>query len=92
MVWRTFWIVASVVGTLLAVLIWAANTQVTFLFHHPRTAGVRVEIDKRTGGAVVVTPVSAKGDSPKSTARPCLEAAETVGAASLCPQEGRNSC
>jgi hypothetical protein len=55
--WRTFWTVAAIVGVLLAALLWASSES-TFLFNHPRTEGLRVEIDKETGGAVVVQPVS----------------------------------
>lgn len=55
--WREFRIGACIVVPFVAVLVWA-STQVTFLFHHPRTRNVRVEIDKRTGAAVVMSHVS----------------------------------
>jgi len=55
--WRVFWISAAIAGVLSALLLWVSSTA-TFLFHHPRTAGVRVEIDKVTGSAVVVQNVS----------------------------------
>jgi len=51
--WRTFWIVAGCIGAVVGGLVWHGTTQATFLFHHPRTASVRVEIDRRTGAAVV---------------------------------------
>ncbi len=56
--WRIFWTWSAVVCVITGALVWA-STQVTFLFYHPRTAGVRVEIDKRTGAAVVMRPVAA---------------------------------
>ena len=55
--WRTFWTVAAIASVFLAVLVWASS-QSTFIFSHPRTAGLRVVIDKETGGAIVVQPVS----------------------------------
>lgn len=57
--WRLFWIAASIFGALMAGLVWVSCTQATFLFKHPRTRGVRVEIDKRTGAAIVMRPISA---------------------------------
>jgi hypothetical protein len=58
--WRVFWTCAAIAGLFAVLVLWAGNTA-TFLFHHPRTQGVRVEIDKRTGAAVVVQPLAAKG-------------------------------
>jgi hypothetical protein len=55
--WRTFWTGAAITGVLAGALLWAGS-QSTFLFSHPRTKGLRVEIDPETGGAVVVQPVS----------------------------------
>jgi len=67
--WRTFWTWTAVVGAIVGALIYA-STQITFLFHHPRTAGVRVEIDKRTGAAVVVNPVSTSAPQASLAGRP----------------------
>ena len=70
--WRTFWTWAAVVGAIVGALIYA-STQITFLFHHPRTAGVRVEIDKRTGAAVVVNTVSIAALRATPAAQPRAE-------------------
>jgi hypothetical protein len=73
--WRSFGIVAAILASLACLLVWA-SASATFLYQHPRTAGLRVEIDKRTGAAVVVRPVSATGnDNPAP--RPILQADET---------------
>src|SRR5262245_4685253 len=74
MSWRMFWTCAGILGSIVVSLVWA-STQVTFLFHHPRTAGVRVEVHRK--GAIVVVPTSAKSASSLSTAFPNLEAVET---------------
>jgi hypothetical protein len=72
--WRLFWYSAAALAVLLGLVLWAAQSS-TFLFHHPRTEGLRVEIDKRTGAAVVVQPVAgAKSALPP---RPKLAADET---------------
>src|SRR5262245_36163685 len=76
MSWRTFWTCAGVLGSIVVALIWASS-QVTFLFHHPRTAGVRVEVHAWKKGAIVVMPTSAKSASSLSTAFPNLQAVET---------------
>ena len=73
--WRVFWTGAAIAGLFAGLLAWASNTA-TFLFHHPRTQGVRVEIDKRTGAAVVLQPVAAKG-SLAVTPRPKLSVDKT---------------
>lgn len=51
--WRVFWWSLGIASVLSVFLIWT-SAQSTFLFHHPRTKGVRVEIDGRTGAAVVM--------------------------------------
>ena len=73
--WRIFWTAAGAIGAILAGLIWA-STQVTFLFHHPRTEGARIEIDKRSGAAVVMRPVSTAAPAEVG-AQPRAEAPQT---------------
>ncbi|HEX5103491.1 MAG TPA: hypothetical protein VFV87_06750, partial [Pirellulaceae bacterium] len=52
--WKVFWVGAFIAVALGALAIWA-SIQTTFLFVHPRAAGVRVVIDKQTGRAVVAS-------------------------------------
>jgi hypothetical protein len=75
--WRVFWWGAGVAGAAAVVLVWA-SANVTFLFSHPRTHGIRVEIDKQTGAAVVVQPVSATVDSASTGGRPRARLPETL--------------
>jgi hypothetical protein len=74
--WREFWIGAATVMTILASLVWV-STQVTFLFHHPRTKDQRVEIDKRTGAAVVMKEAKADSDPQPADTLPRAEVPET---------------
>lgn len=76
MIWRTFWTCVGIAGSLFIAAIWA-STQATFLFSHPRTAGVRVEVDQWKRAAIVVTPASAKSETIPSAALPTLEVTET---------------
>src|SRR5262245_54569687 len=73
---RTLWTCAGLFGLIVVALIWV-STQATFLFQHPRTTGVRVEVHQWKKGAVVVLPASANSDSSLTTSQPCLEAVET---------------
>ncbi|MCI0361283.1 MAG: DUF1573 domain-containing protein [Planctomycetaceae bacterium] len=51
--WREFWIVAALCGVFVGFLAWA-SASATFLFNHPRTTGLRVEIDRATGQPIVM--------------------------------------
>src|SRR5262245_13131598 len=79
--WRTFWMVAGGIGAVIGALVWFGMTQATFLFHHPRTHGVRVEIDRRSGAAVVVrhAATSTERDAdPAATSQPRAVAEDTL--------------
>jgi Protein of unknown function (DUF1573) len=52
--WRPFWTAAAVCTAFAGFLAWA-NARATFLFVHPKAPGVRIEIDRATGQAVVVS-------------------------------------
>ena len=50
--WKIFWFAATAVGLMALFVAWSSATT-TFLYKHPRAEGVRVVIDRQTGGAVV---------------------------------------
>lgn len=61
--WKVFWYAAAAVGLMALFVAWSGATT-TFLYKHPRAEGVRVVIDKRTGGAVVEAIASPEKAAP----------------------------
>lgn len=75
--WRAFWISAAAIGVIVGGLVWVAATA-TFLYRHPGSPDVRIEIDKRTGSPVVVAKAAPKGEAAKPSGQPRAMANEFV--------------
>ncbi|MEX2173907.1 MAG: DUF1573 domain-containing protein [Pirellulaceae bacterium] len=74
--WRAFWIAAALAGAAWVVVVWA-SASATFLLHHPMHPTVRIEIDKQTGGAIVMREASLEQAAVAAVGSPVADAQET---------------